>query len=807
METLLQDLHYGIRVLLKKPGFAVVAILTLAIGIGANTAIFSVVNGVLLRPLLYRDAESIYTLWQNNFKNGVERDDVSPANFLDWQAQNQVFEKMAACEPYSHDLSGQGEPESLSSWLVSEDFFQILGVSALHGRTFHPEEHQAGNNRVIVLGYNLWRRKFGGDPNLVGQKLMLRNQPYTVIGIMPPEFLFPLEAKRESWAPRVVTEADRQRRGSAYLKVIGRLKPGVTLNQASDDMKAIASRLAEEYPQANREVGATVVPLAEHLLGHVRPALLVLLGAVGFVLLIACANVANLLLVRGAERQREFAIRSALGAARLRLVRQMFTESIVLALAGGFGGILLAWWVTDLILALSPGNLPRMGDIGIDVRVLGFALGVSVLTALVSGLLPSLQFSKPDLNQTLKDGGRGGTAGFARLRVRNILVVSEIALALVLLMSAGLLVRSFARLLQVDPGFAQDKVIALEVHVWSRYRTPQQQAVFFDETTQRIRALPGVEAAGAVSALPFHENSIDIDGSFTIEGNPAPAPGQEPLAYQTIVTPEYFKALGIPILRGRFFTRFDNKETAAVALINETMARRYFAGEEPVGKRITQRFRGEAITSEIIGIVGDVRHTGLDSSPRPEMFMPHLQTPYGSMTYVVRTASDPATLVAAVKNEVWAVSKDQPFSSVSTIEQLVSRTLAERRFNLLLLGSFALIALVLASVGIYGLMSFSTSQRTHEIGIRMALGASHREVLRLVFREGVALTAMGLAIGWLAAFALTRILSSMLFGVSAMDPLTFIAVSTILATVALIACYIPARRATKVDPMVALRYE
>jgi putative ABC transport system permease protein len=508
-----------------------------------------------------------------------------------------------------------------------------------------------------------------------------------------------------------------------------------------------------------------------------------------------------------AERQKEFAIRSALGATRARLARQSFTESLVLAIAGGLLGILLASWGTDLILALSPGNLPRMNSVTMDGRVLGFVLGISVFTAIAFGLFPSIQFSKPDLNQSLKEGGRGGAAGFARPRVRNTLVVSEIALALVLLVSAGLLVRSFVRLLQVDPGFSRDKVLTLEVHVWSRYRAPQQQAAFFDETTQRIAALPGVEAAGAISALPFHENSIDIDGSFAIEGQPAPPPGQEPQAYQTLVTPDYFKAMSIPILRGRPFTRFDNKDSAAVALINETMARRYLPGEEPVGKRITQRFRGQVTTSEIVGVVGDVRHAGLDSDPRPEIFMPHLQSPYGSMTYVVRAAGDPASILAAVKNEVWAVNKQQPFASVSTLERLVSRTLAERRFNLLLLGAFALMALALASVGIYGVISFSTSRRTHEIGIRMALGANPASVLRLVLGEGLTLTALGLGIGWAAALALTRILSSMLFGVSATDLLTFVAVSMVLLIVALIACYIPARRATRVDPMIALRYE
>jgi putative ABC transport system permease protein len=805
MKGLSQDIRYGLRMMFKKPGFTAIAIITLALGIGANTAIFSVVNGVLLRPLPYKNVDAILTVWQKNSKTGDKEDGASPANFLDWRDRNQVFEQLAAAEPYSHRLTGSGDPESFRSWLVSDGFFEILGVNALYGRTFVPEEYKSGNEGVIVIGEGFWRGRFGADLKLIGQSLLLNGQPHTVVGIMPSEFEFP--SGRVMWAPRVVRDYDKQNRGAGYIKVIGRLKPGVTREQAQQEMESIQSQLAEEYPQGNKERTAVVVPLAEQMVAQARPALLLLLGAASFVLLIACANVANLLLARGAERQKEFAIRAALGAVRFRLIRQLITESMSLALLGGAGGILTAWWCVDLVLGFSRGNLPRNAQISFDGRVLGFAIAASMLTALIFGLAPALQFSRPDLQESLKEGGRTAGDGSARHRLRNVLVVSEIALAFTLLIGAGLLVRSFVRLLQVSPGFAADKAFALEVHVWGSSRTLQQRAAFFEQTLDRIATLNGVEAAGAVSALPFHENSIDIKGTFTIEGRPAPLPGDEPSAFLTIATNDYFTAMGIPLRRGRFYTRFDRDGTQPVALIGETMARRFWPDEDPVGKKINLGFLGQPVIREIVGVVGDTHHTGLDSEPRTEVFLPHLQEPYGSMTYVVRTANASSTLLQAVKGEVWAVNKDLPFASIATIDELVSRSLGERRFNLLLLGSFATIALTLASIGIYGLMSFSTSRRTHEIGVRMALGAQTRDVMKLVLKEGLMLTISGVAFGVAASIALTRLLSSLLFGVSATDPVTFAVISVVLAGVALVACFVPAHRATKVDPMVALRYE
>jgi len=798
-----QDIRYSVRMLRKNPGFTLVAVLTLALGIGANTAIFSVINSVLLKPLPYRDAEAIMTVWQYSTSLAIQ-EDVSPANFLDYKEQNHVFEEMAAIEPYSHDLLGAGEPEAISSWLVSEDFFRLSGMSALHGRTLLPEDFQKGSDRVVVLSHGLWQRRFGSDPNITGQKIVLDGEQFLIAGVMPPEFQ--LSPGKEMWAPRVTSETDRRRRGSTYLKVLARLKPGVTIEQARDDMKRIASGLAEQYPQTNAEMSASVVPLAEQMVGHLRPALLVLFGAVGFVLLIACANVANLLLVRGAEREQEFAIRAALGADRARLMRQLGTEGMILTLLGGTSGVLLAGWAVGVIRALSPGNYPRFDQVAIDGRVLGFAVGVSALTALIFGLFPALQFSRPDLNRSLKEGGRTGSASLARHRLRSLLVVSEIAVALMLLAGAGLLIRSFVSLSRVDPGFRADKVLLLEVHAWSKHRTPQQRKAFFEQTIEKIAALPGVQAAGAVSALPFHENGIEMNIGFTPEGRAAPQPGQEPSAYMTVVTPDYFRALGIPLLQGRAFSRFDNQDSTPIALVNEKMARLHWPNEDPVGKKMTVRY-GQPTLREIVGVVGDVRHAGLDADPQPEFFIPHAQSPTGSMTYVVRTDAEPSMILPNIKEQVWSLDKDLPFNTAGTVEQLVTDSLGERQFYLILLGSFAAIALALAALGIYGLMSFSTSRRTHEIGIRMALGATPEDIVKMLVRQGATLAAIGVALGIAGAVALMRFLESMLYGVSATDPVTFCGAALLLGVVTLLACYIPARRATGIGPLAALRHE
>ncbi|HEX5732214.1 MAG TPA: ABC transporter permease [Blastocatellia bacterium] len=805
METLWQDLRYGFRVLIRKPGFTLVAIITLALGIGANTAIFSVVNKLLLDRLPYKDPDRIITLWERLSEAAAMQEKVAPANFLDWRERNQVFDQMAAVFPYGFDYTGGAEPESIRGWLVSEGFFEIFGVRALYGRTFDPEEFKPGGSRVVVIGYGLWQRRFGSDPQIVGQTLQLDNEPYTVVGVLPPEFRF-LDEK-QMWAPKVFSDLDRRLRTGGYINVVARLKPGVSVEQAEDDMARIAAGLASEHPRTNQGTGVMLVPLPEQLVEHVRPALLVLLGAVGLVLIIACANVANLLLARGAERQKELAIRAALGAGRARLIRQLFTESLFLALLGGVCGILLASWGIDAILALSPAGLPRIDEVSIDARVIAFTFAVSIVTALTFGLAPAIQFSSPKLQQFLKEGGRTSTAGFGRRRLRHALVVSEIALALMLLVGAGLLVRSFIRLLQVDPGFTPDNVLSLQVFIWDKYQTPQQRTAFFDEAFSRLSSLPGVQAVGAVTALPFNnEDTIDVDTTFTIDGKPA-EPGQQLTAYSTVASIDYFKVMGIHLKSGRFFNEYDRPGSPLVVLINEAMARRFWPDEDPVGKRITVGSFGRPMSREIIGVVADVRHIGLDSDPRPEFFVPHLQNPFGGMAIVVRTSSDPETLLPAAKDQIRAINKDQPFYSINTMEALVSRSLGERRFNLLLICAFATIALVLAGVGIYGLISFSISQRTHEIGVRMALGARARDITGMILGEGIALALAGIAAGVVGALVLTRLLKGFLFGVTPTDPVTFAVISALLVALALVASYVPARRATRVDPMVALRYE
>jgi predicted permease len=812
MRTLLQDVRYGARMLLKNPGFTFVAVLVLALGIGANTALFSVVNGVLLRPLPYGDPERIVTLWERNERDGIARDDVSPANFLDWQERATAFSEIAFANPFSFDYTGGDEPEVLRNALVSRGFFQILGTNALHGRTFLPEEYEAGKSQVVVLGHGLWQRRFGGDPKIVGRTLTLDDKPYTVVGVMPPEFRLHLFDKpEEMWSPQVLTENLRSQRKATYLKVIARLKPGATVEGARAEMDAIAARLAEEHPSTNQGVGITTITLPEQMTGAWRPALLVLLGAVGCVLLIACANVASLLLARGATREREFAIRGAVGASRLRLVRQLLTENLMLAALGCAGGLALAAWGVDLIVALNPADIPRIEQVGLDGATLGFAIGVSLITALVFGLVPALAYSKTDLNLSLKESGRGTTTGLAGSRLRGGLVVMEIALSFVLLIGAGLLLRSFVGLLRVDPGFAPDKVLALQTFIWDKYTTPEQRTAYVNEALERIKSLPGVEAAGVTTALPLLESSSNTSVPLVIEGQPAPPTGQEPVAQATIATGDYFSAMGARLLGGRLFNQFDTKDSPKVALINETMRRRYWAGEDPLGRKFTVRStRGEgqsAITLEVVGVVGDLRHEGLDKEPRPEFFRPHTQSPSGSIIFVVRTTGDPASLIPALKARLWEINRAQPFYYVSTMEQLLSDSLKARRFSLALLALFATLALVLAVTGIYGVMSFTAGRRTHEIGVRMALGAGRLDVLKLVIGQGMRLALVGVAIGSIVSLALTRVMSSLLYGVSASDPTTFAGIALLLTVVAFLACYVPARRAASVDPLAALRHE
>jgi len=812
MNSIMQDLRYGLRTLLKNPGFTLVAVVTLALGVGVNTAIFSVVNGVLLRPLPFNQPERIVTLWENNLKDGIERDDVSPANFLDWRERSRSFEEMAFANPWSLDYTGKTEPETWRAARVSQGFFRILGAQAMVGRAFLPEEYETGRNQVVILSYGLWQRRFGSDPKVVGQKLTLDGQPMTVVGVMPPEFKLRLFDREEAlWWPQTPDESMRQQRRATYLKVIARLKPGVSVEQARAEMSSIATNLGSEYPQTNAGVGVTTVSLTEQMTGHVRTALLVLLAAVGAVLLIACANVANLLLARGNEREREFAIRSAIGAGRGRLARQTLTESLLLAVLGCVGGALLAAWGIELIVALSPVNIPRIEQVRLDRATLLFVAGLSFLTALIFGLAPALQFSKPNLSNCLKEASQTATGGSTRRRLRGALVVSEIALALVLLVGAGLLIRSFSTLLKTDPGFAADKLVALQTFIGDRYGKPDERAAYTQQVVEKMGSVPGVRAVGVTTALPFFESSIDSSYPFTVEGRPAPPVGQEPTAFATIANNDYFAVMGVPLVRGRPFSEFDKAGSAPVVMINETMARRHFRDEDPVGRKITvrgmQRGRATPLTFEIVGVVGDVRSEGLDKEPRPEYFRPYAQIPSSAITFVVRTDVDPANLLPTLKTRIWEVNATQPIYTVSVMADSIDASLKPRRFSLWLLSAFAALALALAVVGIYGVMSYATSQRTYEIGVRMALGAASNDILKLVLRQGMGLTLTGVGVGLLVSFALTRLMRGLLYGVGATDPLTFIVVSLLLAGVALLACYAPARRATKVDPMVALRRE
>ncbi len=821
MHTLWQDVRYGLRVLWKKPGFTIIAVLTLALGIGASTAIFSIVYGVLLRPLPFKQPEEIVTLWENNTKDGLERDDVSPANFLDWRERSQSFAAMASVNPYSVDYVGKAEPETWQAVLVSEGFFDLLALSPHLGRTFLTEEYRGGinfddnrkiNSVAVMLSHGLWQRRFGSDPALVGQTLTLDGMTATVVGILPPEFQLNLfEEEKHVYLPQAPDESWQQQRRASYLKVLGRLQPGVSLEQARAEMQTIAGHLEAQYPQTNGGLGVTVVALPEHLTGKVRPALWILFGAVGFVLLIACANVANLLLARGSEREREFAIRAAVGAQRSRLLRQLLTESLLLAVMGCAAGLLLAFWSIDAILALSPGNIPRLDQAGIDRMTLLFAVGLSAATALIFGVAPALQFSRPNLHNYLKEASLTTTGSRTRRRLRSALVVVEIALSLVLLIGATLLLRSFFGLVQTDPGFAADRVVALQAFIWDRYPKPEQRVAFTEQVIDKLKTVPGVTDVGLTTALPFLESSLDASLPFTIEGQPPPPPGQEPTIYWTVANPEYFSAMGMRLQRGRAFNEFDRRDAPPVTIINETLARRYFPNEDPVGRKlmVRGRQRGSAPPQpvEIIGVVSDVRHDGLDQQPRAEHYRPFTQISNGSTIFVVRTSVDPATLISTLKARFWEVNSAQPLYAVDTLDNLVAQSLRGRRFSLLLLSVFAGLALLLAMIGIYGVMSFITAQRTHEIGIRMALGADARDILKLILRRGLQLTGMGTGFGLAAALLLTRFLQTMLYGISTFDPLTFASVAVLLMGVALAACWLPARRAMKTDPLVALRYE
>jgi putative ABC transport system permease protein len=800
MQTLWQDLRYGARILLKKPGFTLIALITLALGIGANTAIFSVVDAVVFRPLPYDEPARLVQVQPVNLRRGVAGGVPYP-NFADWQDRNRVFERIAAYAENSFIITGSDEAGRIRGAATTPGLFPLLRIKPAFGRAMLPEDDRVEASPVVLISHKLWRERFGADPQAIGKPLTLDGKSFAVIGVMPSEFQFPEEA--ELWVPvaHVYTRI-LANRNAGSLRVIGRLKTGISLEQAQAVMETISRQLEQEYPNANTGWSVKLIPQHEMMVGDIQRTLLLLLGAVGFVLLIACANVANLSLARGAARRKEVAIRVALGATRLRLIRQHLTESILLALVGGGLGVLLALWSVSLLVTSLPDTMPRTDEIGIDGRVLSFTCLVSILTGILFGLAPALQGSKPELNEALKEGGGKATESHGRNRLRGLLVVSEVALSLVLLAGAGLLIKSFWHLQQVNPGFNYENALAIRLSL-SNYKYPEkkQLAAFYQQALARLETLPGVTSAGASTLLPL-SGSGSRQG-FRIEGRAPSSPDEILEAHDRSISPGYFRTAGIPLLRGRAFTEADNADAAPVVIINETMARRFWPGEDALGKRI----KAGRTTREIVGIVGDVRHRRLDGDLTAEMYVPYPQNPDPWLNFVVRTGTDQKSLAAAVRNELRKIDRDQPITEITTLAQLRSRSVAQQRLNTLLVGLFAAIALALAAVGIYGVISYSITQRTREIGIRVALGARAGDVLRLVVGQGMALVFIGIAVGLAASFVLTRLMEGLLFGVRPTDPLTFIVIALLLSCVALLACWVPARRATKVDPMIALRCE
>jgi putative ABC transport system permease protein len=802
MGTLLQDIRYGIRTLAKNPGFTAVAVLTLALGVGVNAAMFSVINSTLLTPLPYKHPDRLVWLGTSHprFNHPIP---ISAPDFLDWKSQNSVFEHMSAIWTDGFTLTGKGEPEILSGAQVSANFFKLFDAVPEWGRGFLEGEDQAGRNHVAVLSYDLWKNRFASNPNVLGTSLTLDGESYTIVGIAPQGFAYPSWV--QFWSP-LVLDARQHPRGNHYLRAVGLLRPGVTLAEAQAQMSTVGRRLAAAYPDSNQGVGVQLVLLKERLVQFIRPALLVLFGSVGFVLLIACANVANLLLAKATKRQKEIALRSALGARRLRLIRLFLTESLVLSfLAAGFG-VLVATWSLNLLRALKPDSIPDVSNIHLDLHVLGFLLAIAFLVGIVLGIAPAWHASKLRLNESLKESVGAGLGGTSGGNLRNVLVVAEIALSLVLLVGAGLLIRSFIRLLNTQPGYDASNLLTFQISLPdSRYPKESHAFAFYREALDRIRACPGVQSVAISNTLPPF--GTETDGPFYVEGHEPSNPNEAPDTIYDPVSTEYFRTLKTPLIAGRYFTEQESNDKSRVAIINESMARAFFGGERSaVGKRM-KLVGFDENWWEVVGVVADERFFGWDSDPYSGTYFPYGASPERGMAFVVRTKIDPMFVSSSVRQAIWSIDKDLPFTEVQTMDQRLSQSFAGRRFHMILLGVFAGLALVLSLVGIYGVMSYSVAQRTREIGVRMALGADRRHVLKLVLGQGLVLTLIGIAAGLGGAFALTRFLATLLYGVHPTDALTFAVVPLLLAAIAILACYIPARRATKVDPLVALRYE
>jgi putative ABC transport system permease protein len=811
MEAFLQDLRYAVRMCFRAPGFTAVAVLALALGIGANTAIFTIVNAALIERLPFKDPTRLVVIWEQNARRPGRANVVGPMNYVRWKERAHSFDGMAGFVDTRTNLTGSGAPEELTIQNVTAGFFAIAGVSPLIGRTFSDQESADPDAAVVVLSYALWQRRFGGDPGIVGRTIQLNGAANTVVGVLPPAI--PLQMKSNSlvgkpidlWTPWVLPANARDARGR-YMSVMARLKPGVTLQQAQTEMNAIAAAITAELPTIDTGWTIRVLSIRDELAGDLRPALLMLTGAVGFVLLIACANVANLLLARGAARQKEIAIRAALGAARGRMIRQLLTEALLLALAGGALGILVAQWTLAGMLALSPVDLTALGPIHLNYTVLAFTAGVSLATAVVSGFAPAFEGARADVHESLKDGARQVGSGVRHRRLRQAFVVAEIALAVVLLAGAGLMIKSFATLRAVDPGFDTHDVLTARIALPGRkYDTPEKSLAFFDQAVKRVGAIPGVESAGMISYLPF--TGLGAGTGFTIVGQPPPPPGQDYVTDVSVCDNGYFQTMRVPLVRGRFFTDREMREKSNVVIVNEALAQRYFPNADPIGKSLVIAMTQPNVPTEIIGVVANSKFADLRTETRPQTFWPHPQLAYNAMTLTVRTSAEPATFSGLVQREIQQIDKDQPMSDVRTMDQWVARTLSQTRFSSALLLIFAVLALVLAAIGIYGVMSYAVSQRTSEIGIRLALGAERADILRLIVGNGVRLAGIGLAIGVVLALALSRTMTSLLFETASADPLTFAAAVALLGSVAVLASFIPAQRAARIAPTEALRYQ